>query len=266
MFFPLFHYVLSRDLDSRGLLVKEMESFNALRRISIELRSIAACSAPLATERLQELQVAHQSLIVEVYSESFVKPKHHQRFHAAEQLKQTGFYVDCFAMERKHSSSSRISVCTVTTQKCNRTRVNSVIVFSERYGSITSLHWRPTSLAPHCKEHNLHRRPLGKVLGKATVWWQRRSFTKDILIQRMMCYWGRTPARLTQQCKMARSFISLFSRLKSKSGQSFGALGVLLGGSACCTFPWPGEVLHGGCSWTQRSCFAFTETMCFNEV
>ena len=102
MFFPLFHYFLSRVLDSRGLLMKEMESFNALRRISIELRSIAGSSAPLATERLQELQVAHQSLVVEVYSESFVKPKHHQRLHAAEQLKQTGFYVDCFAMERKH--------------------------------------------------------------------------------------------------------------------------------------------------------------------
>ena len=102
LFLPLFHYVLSRVLPPMNLLQKELQCFDVLRRITIELRKLQYCQTGFNIERYQDLQVVHQRLIVECYGDSFVKPKHHCRFHAAEQMQRIQFHVDCFATERKH--------------------------------------------------------------------------------------------------------------------------------------------------------------------
>ena len=102
LFLPLFHYFLSRLLPSRNLLQKEMQCLDTLRRIAMELRRLQYCQNGLAIDRLQYLQVLHQKQVVDTYGKSFVKPKHHCRFHAAEQMQRVQFHCDCFATERKH--------------------------------------------------------------------------------------------------------------------------------------------------------------------
>ena len=102
-FFPLFEYFLSRVLTSRSLLEKEMACFKALRMITIELQKIQHCQGPLSVDRLQELQSIHQELLIKAWSSDFVKPKHHQRFHQAMQMKRLNFHCDAFASEKKHS-------------------------------------------------------------------------------------------------------------------------------------------------------------------
>ena len=102
LFLPLFHYFLSRVLPPMNLLQKELQCFDALRRITIELRKLQYCQTGFNIARYQDLRVVHQQLIVECYGDSFVKPKHHCRFHAAEQMQRIQFHVDCFATERKH--------------------------------------------------------------------------------------------------------------------------------------------------------------------
>lgn len=104
LFFPLFEYFLSRILLGRGLLVKELRCFQVLRKITMELRSLHAQTNIGSTEKFQELQVLHHKLLVETYTGGFIKPKHHQRCHLAEQLKRIGFQVDAYATERKHKA------------------------------------------------------------------------------------------------------------------------------------------------------------------
>ena len=78
LFFPLFHYFLSRVLSSRNLLQKETQCMDALRRITMELRK-HQYSKQVVTEHFQSCQVAHQKLLVETYGSSFVKPKHQSK-------------------------------------------------------------------------------------------------------------------------------------------------------------------------------------------
>eukprot|EP00438_Fugacium_kawagutii_P005015 Skav232030 [mRNA] locus=scaffold541:230688:232667:+ [translate_table: standard] len=104
LFLPLFEYFLSRILPGRELLVKELQCLQVLRRITMELRSLHCQNNISSTQKLQDLQVLHHKLLVETYTGSFIKPKHHQRFHFADQLKRIGFHVDTYATERKHKA------------------------------------------------------------------------------------------------------------------------------------------------------------------
>ena len=101
-FLPLFEYFLSRVLSSRSLLENEMASFKALRRISIELRKLQHQQGQISTEKLQELQISHQKMVVQAYGAGYCKPKHHMRFHQAGQMKRNHFHCDAFAAEKKH--------------------------------------------------------------------------------------------------------------------------------------------------------------------
>ena len=103
-FLPLFEYFLSRVLPGAGLLAKELECLQVLRKITIELRLLHSEQHVDNTEKLQELQVLHQRLLVETYTGNFIKPKHHQRFHQCDQMKRVKFHVDAFAAERKHKA------------------------------------------------------------------------------------------------------------------------------------------------------------------
>ena len=104
LFLPLFEYFLSRVLPGPGLLAKELECLQVLRKITIELRLLHSEQHVDNTEKLQELQVLHQRLLVETYTGNFIKPKHHQRFHQCDQMKRVKFHVDAFAAERKHKA------------------------------------------------------------------------------------------------------------------------------------------------------------------
>eukprot|EP00435_Cladocopium_sp_Y103_P054283 s1274_g17.t1 len=66
-FFPLFEYFLSRVLTSRSLLEKELASFQALRKITMELRRVQHCRGPLTVDKLQELQSIHQDLMIKAW-------------------------------------------------------------------------------------------------------------------------------------------------------------------------------------------------------
>ena len=103
-FLPLFEYFLSRVLSSRSLLENEMASFKALGRISIELRKLQHQQGQISTEKLQELQISHQKMVVQAYGAGYCKPKHHMRFHQAVQMKRNNFHCDAFAAERKHKT------------------------------------------------------------------------------------------------------------------------------------------------------------------
>ena len=103
-FLPLFEYFLSRVLPGQGLLVKELQCLQVLRKITIELRLLHCQEQVDNIEKLQELQVLHHRLLVETYTANFIKPKHHQRFHQCDQMKRVGFHVDAFAAERKHKA------------------------------------------------------------------------------------------------------------------------------------------------------------------
>eukprot|EP00438_Fugacium_kawagutii_P002995 Skav220935 [mRNA] locus=scaffold3184:312642:314624:- [translate_table: standard] len=103
-FFPLFHFFLSRVLDGTTTLQKEKDSFNALRRITLELRRLQGECGIIATEKYQQLQTLHHDLVVKAYTTNFIKPKHHARFHQADQMKRVGAHYDSFAGERKHKT------------------------------------------------------------------------------------------------------------------------------------------------------------------
>lgn len=86
------------------MLQPEKESFNALRRVTMELKRLQHQPGHMVTEKYQELQLLHHSLMVKAYPPSFVRPKHHVRFHQADQMKRIGAHYDTFAGERKHKT------------------------------------------------------------------------------------------------------------------------------------------------------------------
>ena len=100
-FLPLFHYFLLRSSEGTDVLKKELECLGVLCKIQIELRKLYHDTC-LLTDTLQELQKEHHRLVVEVYGENFIRPKHHLRFHAVQQFKRNQFYCDAMACEKKH--------------------------------------------------------------------------------------------------------------------------------------------------------------------
>ena len=101
-FLPLFHFFLEGCLDEDRLLIPERDSLAALRRITIEMRNLGHETGIIATEKLQRLQIRHQEKVLNAYGHSFMRPKHHGRFHYADQMQTAQFYTDCFPCEKKH--------------------------------------------------------------------------------------------------------------------------------------------------------------------
>ncbi len=101
VFFPLFHYFLERtcaELDSMQLGLKSLRS---LRRVVMELREQTHARV-MCVDTLQALQVQHQIDCKNAWGSGFMRPKHHGRFHHAQQLARFQIQCDCFPMEKKH--------------------------------------------------------------------------------------------------------------------------------------------------------------------
>ena len=102
MFLPLFHYFLERTVGTREVMQKELESMRALRRVTMSLRNLSHEPSANEIDIFQDLQVNHHKLAGAAFGSSFIKPKHHFRFHTVLQWKKFGVYADTFACEKKH--------------------------------------------------------------------------------------------------------------------------------------------------------------------
>ena len=100
-FLPLYHYFLERCFGTGNDHKDKMESLRALRRITMELRQLSH-STQIATEKLQSLQQKHQKLCKTAWGDSHMKPKHHARFHLAQQMERFQLYLSCNPGEKKH--------------------------------------------------------------------------------------------------------------------------------------------------------------------
>ena len=100
-FWPLFHHFLVGCLGTDATYKAEMESMDALCRITIELRYLSH-DVDVPLHNLQALQQKHQALVQKAFGYQFMKPKHHARIHVIKQYMRCGFVVTCMAGERKH--------------------------------------------------------------------------------------------------------------------------------------------------------------------
>ena len=100
-FFPLFEHFLDGCWQNNDTFAVALQSVQALRRITIELRSLAREDVQPLSE-FQELQRTHHDLTKKAFGYDHIKPKHHARFHIVKQVATHQFYVDCFPGEKKH--------------------------------------------------------------------------------------------------------------------------------------------------------------------
>ncbi|CAE7714438.1 unnamed protein product [Symbiodinium sp. CCMP2456] len=89
-------------LDTENVLRPEMSSYHKLFQIQRELGRLKALDDVESTQSLQRLQSEHHVLCVQAYGEKILKPKHHWRFHAAEQVQNWQAYIDTGPCETKH--------------------------------------------------------------------------------------------------------------------------------------------------------------------
>ena len=89
-------------LDEENKLQQYLSSFEALLETHRELRRLARQGGIMETSRLQDLQRRHQALFLAAYQDDLLKPKHHWRHHAAQQIAAWGAYIDTSACEAKH--------------------------------------------------------------------------------------------------------------------------------------------------------------------
>ena len=100
-FWPLFQHFLDGCLGTDETYTAEIKSMHALRRITMELRSLPH-EGDGNFSKLQDLQQKHQDLVQKAFGYECMKPKHHARIHVLKQIARCGFYVTCMAGERKH--------------------------------------------------------------------------------------------------------------------------------------------------------------------
>ena len=89
-------------LDKDKVLRAELCSYEKLFQIHKELSRLKALDKIECTQALQRLQTEHHLLCVQAYGSQILRPKHHWRFHAAEQIEQWEAYVDTAPCETKH--------------------------------------------------------------------------------------------------------------------------------------------------------------------
>ncbi|CAE7220525.1 unnamed protein product [Symbiodinium sp. CCMP2592] len=89
-------------LDTDNVLQAELRSFHKLLQIRRELSRLQALDKVECTQTLTRLQTEHHLLCVQAYGQQILRPKHHWRFHAAEQIEKWEAYVDTAPCETKH--------------------------------------------------------------------------------------------------------------------------------------------------------------------
>lgn len=101
VFFALFHYFLERTCAECDSMQLGLKSLRSLHRVVMELRAQTHARV-MCVEKLQALQVQHQIDSTNAWGADYMRPKHHGRFHHAQQLARFQIQCDCFPMEKKH--------------------------------------------------------------------------------------------------------------------------------------------------------------------
>ena len=106
---PLLYHFLEASLRPLDLCIPQLDSLKAASEVVQIYQICKRCDEPILAEKVQEFKEAitkHHVLMIAAYGETAVKPKHHYRYHLANQLLQNPSCraMDCWNAEKMHSN------------------------------------------------------------------------------------------------------------------------------------------------------------------
>ncbi|CAE7526536.1 unnamed protein product [Symbiodinium sp. KB8] len=189
---PLLRYYLEVLCRPRGLLEKELASFNGLADLHSEIRRLQFAFRPLGEDDVQDLrkfEEKQQQLYVDAYGADETRPKHHHRFHLSEGCVLLKMMPSCMTHEAKHQIykqnlcdryQSKVKVPRVFLRKCLTIMLETTVHQQKKLGMARWQLNEPCNAAAG----NLRRAlsSSGLLEAKSMTMWQSTVSVGDVLI------------------------------------------------------------------------------------